>query len=218
MNTNKLILVFAVLAVLLSSCVSKKKFLDMESSKLRAEDRVRELTTENKAKADRIQQMIADFEKMKQELLASNAEKDQLIITLNGQINKLNSNVEEKDASFEEKIYAFEYEKRRINQELEDQQQELANLQSRNEDLSSTVNKLQGDLTEKNFDLNRQKEENSKLINQLSKGDQKYEEQAKQLAAIKAEVQRLKVEMQTKDETIERLKNNVSLLKKEIGS
>ena len=96
MKTSRLVILIACVAVLFSSCVSKKKYLDMESSKLRAEQRVRDLTDETNAKSDRIEQLIADYEKTKTELMGSNAEKDQLISELNGQINDLSTNVQEK--------------------------------------------------------------------------------------------------------------------------
>ena len=65
MKTNKILIASILLAVGLSACVSKKKYLDMESSRMRAEQRVRELTDENEAKAGRIAKMIADYETMK---------------------------------------------------------------------------------------------------------------------------------------------------------
>ena len=59
MKTNRILLLVTLLAVVSAGCVSKKKYLDMESSKLRAEKRVRELTGENEDKDQRIAKMIA---------------------------------------------------------------------------------------------------------------------------------------------------------------
>lgn len=217
MQITRLIICVACSGILLSSCVSKKKYLDMESSKLRAEQRVRDLTTENNAQAERLKQMIADYEQVKTDLMASNAEKDELIGKLNGKINNLSLNVQEKDASIEEKIYAFAYEKRRLNQQVDEYKQQVESLSNEKQQLTDQVKKLNGDLAEVRFDLNRQKEENTSLEHQLNKRGTEIEKLSKQLSTVKAEVQQLKVDMQTKDETIERLKNNVSLLKNEIG-
>ncbi|WP_430972530.1 hypothetical protein [Sunxiuqinia rutila] len=217
MRTSKLVIFIACVGLLSVSCVSKKKYLDMESSKLRAEQRVRDLTDENQAKADRIAQLIADYEETKTELMGSNAEKDQLISDLNGQINTLANNVQEKDANIEEKIYAFEYEKRQYSQQMEGYKNQIATLQDDKNALSSQVKKLTGDLSEIRFNQNRQKDENSKLEFQLKSKNSTIEELSGQLATLKSQVQKLKVDLQTKDEKIEQLKNNVSLLKSELA-
>ena len=62
----------ALFLVFFSSCVSKKKYLEMETGRLKAEDLSRQLTTENNAKATRIEALIADFERKKNELLERN--------------------------------------------------------------------------------------------------------------------------------------------------
>ena len=78
--------IFVILALIVTvattSCVSKKKYLEMESFKQRAENRVRELTDENTAKDKRIETMIADFELMKGELMESNVIKKTSLSTL----------------------------------------------------------------------------------------------------------------------------------------
>ncbi|WP_423130028.1 hypothetical protein [Gaoshiqia sp. Z1-71] len=217
MKTNRLLLLVIILAISLTSCVSKKKYLDMESSKLRAEQRVRELTDENEAKAGRIEQMIADFEQMKLGLMENNAQKDQLIANLTGQINTLNSNVKEKDAGLAEKLYAFEFEKRRLEEELKNTKNTQARLREQNESLSEELGSTKNKLADLQFDYTRQKGDVDRINAQVASADKKFEEQASQVAALKTEIQKLKSEGQEKDETIERLKNNVTLLKNELG-
>ncbi|MCW0484408.1 hypothetical protein [Gaoshiqia sediminis] len=217
MRTKTLLLWMTIGSMGMTACVSKKKFVEMESSKLRAEQRVRELTGENEAKATRIGQMIADFEKMKQELLESNAQKDQLITNLNGQINALNSNVKEKDATIEEKLYAFEYEKRRLEEELATGKSAQVALRAENESLSGELNQTKNQLSDLQFDLKRKKDEAERLEQQRLLKDKEYEAQEVQLSRLKAEIQQLKNQLQEKDETIERLNNNVNLLKRELG-
>ena len=217
MKTNRLVLLIIISAMSLSSCVSKKKFVEMESSKLRAEQRVRELTGENEAKASRIGTMIADFEKMKQELMGSNAKKDQLISDLAAKINALNSNVKEKDATIEEKLYAFEFEKRQMKEALRKSRDSVSVMQNKNSSLSGEVNSLKSDLSSLRFDYDRQKDDMQRLRAQATLNDRKYEEQAARLARLDDEIRKLKAAMQEKDDTIERLKNNVALLKKELA-
>ncbi len=217
MKTNKSLFLITILAVSLSACVSKKKYLDMESSKLRAEQRVRELTDENEAKDSRIAQMISDFEAMKTDLMASNAKKDQSIMDLNGQINALKSNVQEKDASIEEKLYAFEYEKRRLDEAVKSSQASATGLRAENQNLSAELSQTKNELADLQFNYNRQKDAAESLTNQLTQKDQQYESQSQQLASLRAEVQKLKNDGKAKDEEIERLKNNVNLLKSQLG-
>lgn len=217
MNTNRTILLITICALSLSSCVSKKKFVAMESSKLRAEERVRELTGENEAQANRIEEMIADFEKMKQELLTSNAQKDQMIGDLNGQINVLNSNVKEKDATIEEKLYAFEYERRRMDEELKKSRDTQIALQNKNAVLVQELSKAKEELTDLRFNLTRQDDHVKRLNEQAKLKDQRFEEQGAVLLKLQDEIDKLKAQSREKDETIERLNNNVKLLKKELN-
>jgi len=53
------------IAIFFTSCVSKKKFLEMQDGRLKAEEQVRQLTEETNARAARIKVMIHDFEVMK---------------------------------------------------------------------------------------------------------------------------------------------------------
>lgn len=217
MNTKHLFLLITAGALCFPSCVSKKKFIAMESSKLRAEERVRELTGENEAQANRIEEMIAGFEKMKQELLTSNAQKDQMIGDLNGQINILKSNVQEKDATIGEKLYAFEYEKRRMDEELQKSRNVQTALQEKNTGLSQELGKAKNELSDLRFNLTRLTDEGGRLNEQLRLKDQRYEEQAAVLLRLQTETDNLKAQIREKDETIERLSNNVKLLKNELG-
>ncbi len=217
MNTNRLVLLITIGALCFPSCVLKKKFVEMESSKLRAEQRVRELTDENEAQANRIEEMIAGFEKMKQELLTSNAQKDQMIGDLNGQINLLNSNVKEKDATIEEKLYAFEYEKRRMNEELQKSRDAQTVLQNKNQELAQELSNAKNELSELRFNLTRQDDDAKRLNEQLSLKDQRFEEQGAVLLRLQGEIDNLKAQSREKDETIERLDNNVKLLKRELS-
>ena len=217
MNTKHLVLLITAGALCFPSCVSKKKFIAMESSKLRAEERVRELTGENEAQANRIEEMIAGFEKMKQELLTSNAQKDQMIGDLNGQINILKSNVQEKDATIDEKLYAFEYEKRRMDEELQKSRNVQTALQEKNTGLAQELGKAKNELSDLRFNLTRLTDDAGRLNEQLRLKDQRYEEQAAVLLRLQTETDNLKAQIREKDETIERLGNNVKLLKNELG-
>jgi|GEM_PF-465287 len=217
MKTNRLNIMIIICALSLTSCVSKKKFVEMESFKLRAENRVRELTSENEAQANRIEEMIAEFENMKQELLSSNAQKDEMIGKLNGQINMLNSNVKEKDATIEEKLYAFEYEKRRMAEELQISKNAQTSIQNKNSGLAEELSATKNELADLRFNLTRQNDDSKRLNDQLKTKDQKLEEQNAVLLRLQDETEKLKAQISEKDQIIERLTNNVNLLKKQLS-
>lgn len=217
MKTKRILITTLIVTIGLSSCVSKKKYLDMESSKMRAEQRVRELTDENEMQATRIAKMIAEYEAMKQDLLVSNAQKDEMISNLNSEINGLKSNVQEKDETIEEKLYAFAYEKRQLNESLEKDKSMIEELKQENKALSGELSQTKETLADTKFSLSREKSNVEKLNGELQKKDGLYEAQMQQIASLKADIQKLKVEAQEKDETIERLNNNVSLLKSKLN-
>jgi chromosome segregation ATPase len=217
MQTSRLIIMTIICALSFSSCVLKKKFVEMESSKLRAEERVRELTSENEAQANRIEEMIAEYEKMKQELLGSNAQKDEMIGKLSGQINLLNSNVKEKDATIEEKLYAFEYEKRRTAEELEISKNAQTSLQNKNTSLAQELSATKNELAELRFNQQRQNDDAKRVDEQIRLKDQKFDEQSAVLLKLQEETDKLKAQIREKDQIIERLTNNVNLLKKELS-
>ena len=62
----------------------------MQNGRLNAEEAARQLTDENNDKAKRIEALIADFETMKNEMMESNAIKDQYIDSLNTEVFGLN--------------------------------------------------------------------------------------------------------------------------------
>lgn len=67
----------------------------MQNGRIQAEEQLRQTTAESNARAERIKTMIADFESMKNELMASNAEKDQYIDNLNKEIAGLSEQLKE---------------------------------------------------------------------------------------------------------------------------
>lgn len=210
MKFLKLILLTTICVLTLSSCVSKKKFIDMETGKLRAENRLRELTAENEAQANRMEEMIAEFEKMKQELMVSNAHKDQMIANLTGQINLLKSNVKEKDASLEEKLYTFEFEKKRMDVEMQKMRDSRTALQNKNAGLQQDLDSIKNEISSLRFNLTRQDDGAKRLTEQVQLKEQKLKE-------LQSEIENLTVRLREKDETISKLNNNVNLLKKELG-
>lgn len=205
-----------ILLTSLSSCVSKKKYLEMESYKLRAETRVRELTGENEGKDRRIEILIADFETMKGQLMESNTIKNQVIDSLTGQVNVLSSHVLAKDASIDEKIYAFEYEKRRLTEDATSTRQQLQQKETELENLSAQLQETKNEVSRINFDLGRRNDELKNIQEQLRFRDEKIAGNQQATDQLNTEIQSLKKQLNEKNQAIERLENNVKLLKSQL--
>ena len=212
------ILFFLIIVFSLTSCVSKKKFLEMQNGRLSAEELSRKLTEENDAKAARIKALIEDFELMKNELLESNAIKDHYIDSLNGELNVLAEKLNMKEESLQETSFNLDFEKQRMTEAIAAKNRSLQSLQVKISDLESEISEKSLIIEQKNFDIQKEKDNVSLLEGKVLYGEQKIEELEMQLNDIKVESDTLKSHIKVKDATILKLQNNVKLLKKELGN
>lgn len=206
--------IFFLLAVistvfLFPSCVAKKKYLAMETAKLSAEADVA-------AKNQRIEKMIGDFEAMKNQLMESNAIKNQSIDSLSGVVSKLMLTVNTKETALGQKENSFEFEKQRLTTELAEQKQLLAGKQNEMNQISGDLQKLKDELSQMTFDLNKIRDEKNVVQGNLGDRDKQISDLNASADKLKAEILSLKKQLNDKNETITRLENNVKLLKKEI--
>lgn len=217
MSKKNFVLLLSIFLVVFSSCVSKKKFLEMQAGRLKAEELSRKLNEENKAKAERIKVLIADFEQMKNELLENNALKDNYIDSLSGELNVLAENLNKQKESLQETSFTLDFEKQRLtetiaakNKSLQAMQVEIGSLENELSEKSSTIE-------QKNFEIQKAKDENILLNGKLAKQVDDLSKLTKQLETLKLETKTLKSQMEEKEATILKLENNVKLLKKELG-
>lgn len=217
MIRNFSILFITVLIFTLPSCVSKKKFVEMQSGRLKAENMVRQLTDETNAQAKRIEALIADFETMKNELMESNAIKDQYIDSLNTRIFSLNEKLNQNVQSLQETSFNLGFEKQRLTDAIETKDKTIRALQQQVSSLEGEVQEKSSALDQKNFEMKVLNDKISTLESQKSAGDEKLANLQSELKAAKAETDKLKAQMKEKDATITRLENNVKLLKKQMG-
>ena len=217
MKARPIIYILTLLSIVLSSCVAKKKYLEMEAGRLSAEQKVRDLTAENNAKAERLKVMIADFETLKSELLGSNAIKDQYIETLNKEIFSLKSNVSQTSESLEEKNYAFEFEKRRLNSIIQERDARIKTLEADNSRLDNLVRERLMMIEQGKFDI-KEKENELKVMEGLKN---RQEELVTDLQSKASDLQKtisgLQAQMEDKNAEISKLSNQVKLLKSQIG-
>lgn len=214
-KTTVLLLVSSVL-LFSSSCVTKKKYLALDTAKRLSDTKVAELNALVGARNQRIEKMIADFEQMKNELMESNAIKNQYIDSLAGEVNKLAKDVDVKESAIGEKLNSFEFERRQLTEDLAEQKQLNGKKQVELNQLSGEIQKLKDELSQLTFDLTREKDEKQILLGNQSGRDSKITEMTAATDKLKSEIQNLKKQLSDKNATITRLENNVLLLKKEI--
>lgn len=215
---NKLtVLIFTVFAVLFTSCVSKKKFVEMQDGRLQAEQQVRQLTQENNNRAERIKEMIADFEAMKNELLGSNAEKDEYIDNLNNEISGLKNQLEQQVESLEASSFTYGFEKERLAETLKEREQTIRSLESRVKELENDLSRQSSSLSERNVRMGVLNDQIEALEAESARGEQQKNVLQQQIKKLEQDISSLNQELKVKDETILKLQNNVNLLKREIG-
>lgn len=220
--TNKyFILLFLISGFFMHSCVSKKKFVEMQQGRLQAEEQVRNLTQETTSQAARIESLIADFEEMKNELLENNALKDQYIDSLNSEIFSLNELLAQQKESLQATSFTFGFEQQRMKQVMEEKDSKIRSLQSQIESLEEEVSQQAGVIDDKNFQISQLNDQVDNLLGQVSRAKTQAENLEMQLGTqiknLKSQVNELQATMQEKDATITKLQNNVKLLKNELG-
>lgn len=211
-------ILLALATLSLSSCVSKKKFLDMQSGRLRAEAKVRQLENENQAKAERITALIADFESMKNELLFSNAQKEHYIDSLKAVISQLNEELHRQSRSLEETSFTLDFEKQRLTEALKSKEQSIQKLQNEIEDLESSLSDKQLEVDQKNFEIGQLKERARSLERKIESQENQISKLRQQLTQKGTELDKLSKQMREKDAEITKLSNQVKLLKSQIGN
>lgn len=216
MQPNKIVLLPAVALIVLSGCVSKKKYLEMESLKLNAEKQVSQLTRQNDDMQKRIKTMIADYESIKADMLATNAHKDQLILNLHQEMSAISNSAAEKNSNMEDKLYAYEYEKRQLQSKIDGFETNVKSLTEKNQTLVTQLNSTQSNLSTLKFDSNQKDSEITKLNQQLKSNGSAVSKYQIQINNLNTDIAALKKASAEKDQTIKRLQNNVDLLKKEL--
>lgn len=213
---STLLILISSFLLLNPGCVSKKKYLTLVSAKQLSDSKVLEGNTLIAAQKERIDKMIADFEQMKNELMESNALKNQAIDSLSGEVNKLARDVNVKESAIGDKVNSFEFEKRQLTADLAEQKQLIGRKQLELDQLSSDLQQLKEELSQLTFDMNREKDEKKILQGNLLSRDAITTELTGAADKLKGEIQSLKKQLTDKNQAITRLENNVTLLKKEI--
>lgn len=204
------IVILLVIILGLSSCVAKKKYIEMEGYKNRAENRVIELTKD-------VANLKEEFNEYNNQFYYNNAQKDAYIDSLNQIITSLNSDLTSTTEKNEDKVSSFQIEKRRLNQLLADKDKEINRLQQTNKGLSARVDNLELKIADLQIDLKNAESSANNFERQISSKENEIEKLNTKLVKQKAELSSLKQQIEDKEEQIESLNNQVKLLKSQFG-
>jgi len=200
-----------------SSCVSKKKFTEMQSGRLKAEEQVMKLTDENNYKDSRIEALISDFENMKNELLESNAIKDQYIDSLNNEMFAVRETLARQKESLQQTSFNYGFERQRMIEELKVKDNTISSLNARIESLDKEISRQSSLIDDKNLQLQVLGDRLNSLQGEKERAEQQGVELQEKLNQVQDEIKKLNAVISEKDQTITRLQNNVNLLKRELG-
>lgn len=211
-----IILIFAAPS-LLSSCVSKKKYVDMESRRNRALDRITVLSDDLDSIKSHNEGLIKEFGQMKNEMHLSSAKKDSYIDSLNVLIIDNEQTERKKDADVADQLYAFKTEKRQLKQAIGRSEKRITEISGQLKAKSEQIAALRNEAVELKFQLNNQDDATTAVENTLRLKEKQIAEKTEELNRYKSELSTLKKSVAKKDEEIEKLSNQVKLLRKELG-
>ena len=194
----------------LPSCVAKKKFIEMETSRNRADRRVRELTAD-------VKQLEADFNRYKNEFHFNNSIKDNKIDSLRKEITNLNLDLNSKSDNIEGQIFSFQVEKRRLNQMLADKDREIREMKNTISALNIEISDLKNLEQELNIKVQNLETKSRSQVADLELKESDTEKLRKEIELKKSELNKLKSTLAEKDEQLEILRNQVKLLKSQFG-
>lgn len=203
-------LVVAILIVLMPSCVAKKKFVEMESYRNKAEQRVKELTKE-------VSSLQTEFNDYRNDFSYSNAQKNQYIDSLNSVITGLNSDLMSSNENIEDQTFSFQVEKRRLNQLLAEKDRELRIAKRNSDAISVQLEDLKNEVADLEIQLQNAKSTANAAQRKLDGQGDEISKLNSELQKKDSAIKKLQSDLAAKDEEIQSLKNQVKLLKDQFG-
>lgn len=207
------IVLMLTLLFLTASCVSKRKFLEADSARINALERIGQLNQEVAGLKGDVSDLKTEFNAMQNELRLSNARKDSYIDSLSKKAIGLSTAISKKDDSLNDQIMNFQSEKIQLNAALAQNQSIINSLTDKLKTAETQIARVNQESEKMKFDLANQKE----MAESQKSALQSFEESKKKLQAendaFKKEIASLKKQITTKNAEIEKLNNLVKLLK-----
>jgi len=209
--THILLIFFALIVA--TSCVSKRKYVETDSARIKALGRVDELTQNVAALKGDITDLKKEFNSMQNELRLSNARKDAYIDSLSKNALGLSKVISIKDESLNDQSSVYQTEKLRLNSTLAQNQATISELTGKAELQANEIAKLKQAAITLQFDLANQKEETASKTSSLQAIEEQQKKVQSQIDQYKKEISTLKKQITTNNSEIEKLNNIVKLLK-----
>jgi chromosome segregation ATPase len=189
----------------------------MESGKNRADRKIEVLSGEVDSLNSLNNGLMGEFNQMKNEMHLSSAKKDSHIDSLNIFMVKDELNNRKKDADVEDQIYAFQTEKRQLKQAISKNKKKITEMSGMIKAQLAQIALMKNEAVELKFQLNNQKDATTAVENSLKLKEKQIANKTDELNKLNSELTSLKEEGYKKDQKIEKLSNQVKLLKKELG-
>ena len=144
---------------LLTSCVSKKKFIEADTARIKALARGDNLTKEVAALKVKGGDLKKEFNVMQNELRLSNARKDAYIDSLSKNLVGLSKDISKKDESLSDQVFQFQSEKVQLNSALLQRQSMINELTLKMNEQENEITKLKLGVEDLKTGLSNQKQE-----------------------------------------------------------
>lgn len=207
-------LIFFTLIVV-TSCVSKRKYLETDSARVKALERIGELTQDVATLKGNVTDLKKEFNAMQNEFRHANARKDTYIDSLSKKASVLSTAISKKDESLNDQSSVYLAEKLRLNSTLAQYQATISELTGKAELQANEIIKLKQESISLKFDLDNQREETASKANAMQAMEGQQKKVLSDIDKYKKEITSLKNQISTQNKEIEKLNNIVKLLKKQ---
>lgn len=206
---NNLFVLFIAFVGLASSCVSKKKYTELQEAKLFIEQELLEMKDSNEKLQEKYENTVALFNQERMQLSLSNAEKDKYIARINSEFKEL----KEKRDELSMDLKSAKHNKSASSKYINQLKARITSISKSRDTLKKEMNKLKTDLTWEVGKLNREKE---LLANQNKGLESQIEELNKDIEKLNQKIEECDKQKSIDNQEIEKLTNQVKLLKKNL--
>jgi len=212
---KKITIISFILIIGLSSCVSKRKFEELAKHKLRSDEKVDELTINNNKLQAKLTSTLSEFSEVRYQLTYNNSKKDSIIDLLSNTIKNIKNekeSLEDKTTQDSEKI---SYITKSKEAKIEQLKAEIKQIKAKSQTLAESYHKKE---TEYKFSLDKKGTQIILLNDQIKAKEIEINNLKKDVKKLKGKASWLR-KLNKKDKAeIEKLSNQVKLLKKALSN
>ncbi|QZT36250.1 hypothetical protein K5X82_13355 [Halosquirtibacter xylanolyticus] len=213
---QRLIIYCGILAIGLASCVSKKKYVELETRKKKSDQRVVTLKKELSSTQKELKDRNVAFDQIREDLEYSNTKMLSKVDEVADKMAMESQKNQEISGELEDQLFSYKNENRQLSSTISQMNEDIAKYKSDIKIFKKSLEAKNSELIEVKYALNNEKDKAVVLNNKISSNDDKMMALEQKRAALTKSISSLKSQIKSQNEEIERLKNNVKLLKKQI--